>query len=288
MTRGRAIAVQEKIAVVTDSTSDLTPEMLAKYNIHSLPLKVIYRDQTYHDRIDITPQEVCQRMDEEIPTTSMPSPYEILQLLESLKKKGFTHAICLHISGGLSSTCETVRNMAAQIKDLTVEVIDSKSLSLGLGMQAIEVARNLAENIDFHGLVERAKAMVPQSKAFFVVKTLDYLRKGGRIGYVTGTIGELLQIKPIISINEEGKYYNVDHARGRAKSMDKLYEIVKATIEAGMSKVAIAHSDCEEEARSLLERLQKLPNVKETFFTELSPVMVVHAGPGLVGAVVAP
>lgn len=280
--------LMEKIALVTDSTSDLTPDLLAKHQIHLLPLKVVYKDREYSDRVDISPQEVYDRFEEEIPTTSMPSPGEILQLFEELKSKGFTHAICMHISSGLSGTCDTVRSMAQQVKDFTVEVVDSRSLSMGLGLQVLEAAHHLADNLNFHQVVEKARDFVPQSKTFFVLKTLKYLRQGGRIGYVKGTLGEILQVKPIISINDEGKYHNVDQTRGRAKSLEKLYEMAKEKIENGMTKICVCHGDAETEALELLARLRELKNVKETFLTQISPVMVVHTGPGLVGVTMCP
>ncbi|MFW6264722.1 MAG: DegV family protein [Bacillota bacterium] len=120
----------------------------------------------------------------------------------------------------------------------------------------------------------------------FVVGTLKYLKAGGRIGKVRGTIGELLNIKPIISINEEGVYYTVDKARSRKASLNKIFKILKGKIKEGLCYVDVMHANAEEEAQSLLERFKELSNVKDTFFGEISPAMAVHAGPGLIGVCV--
>ncbi|MDI9567482.1 MAG: DegV family protein, partial [Bacillota bacterium] len=106
----------EKIALLTDSTSDLNPEVIERYNIHVLPLKVVYADRQYDDRVDITPEEVCATLDEEAPKTSVPTPYEAQQMLARLQEEGFTHVLAVHISSGLSGTAEMVRMVSQDFK----------------------------------------------------------------------------------------------------------------------------------------------------------------------------
>ncbi len=276
---------EEKIAVVTDSTCDLSPEQLSELGIHLLPLKVVYQDREYADRIEIQPDEVYATLDEETPGTSTPSPGEALALFEKLRGQGYTHAIALHISGGLSSTPEVVRMVSRQISSMRIEVVDSKGLSMALGFQVIEAARAVREGLRFEEIVKRVYEVRDRMKVFFVVKTLEYLRRGGRIGYVQATLGEILNMKPIISINEEGKYYTVAKVRGWKKSLSRIAELVA---EHGRNKVlnlAAMHGNAEEECRSLLERLKQMAELKirEAAFGQIGPVMVVHTGPGLVG-----
>lgn len=279
--------MKSKIALVTDSTCDLPGEILKELSIEFLPLKIIYGDKEYEDRVNITPNDVYRRFDEEIPTTSMPGPSEIKNKFLNLKEKGFTHIISIHISSGLSGTYKISKMVSREIKGLTVEVIDSKMLSMGLGRLVLYAKKLIDEGkLSFEEIVNKIRKKIDDVDIYFVVKTLKYLKKGGRIGKVKGTIGELLNIKPIISIDDDGQYYTYDHSRSRKKSISKLFELAKSKIVEGICQVDVMHADAEDEAKKLMEKFKKLPNVKETFFGEISPAMVVHAGPGLIGVCV--
>jgi DegV family protein with EDD domain len=279
--------MKEKIAVVTDSTSDLTKEDLEKYGIKSIPLKVIYSDAQYHDRVDINPAEVYESFEREIPTTSMPSPQEIMDVYNELKDEGYTHIISIHISSGLSATYSNCMMVADQIEGIEVEVVDSKMLSKGLG-RLVMYTNSLVEKgeLSFAEIIKKTEAKKDKIEVFFVVETLKYLKKGGRIGKVSGTIAEFLNIKPIIAIDEEGEYFTFDKVRGRSRSLKKMYSIIKDKIEEGKEYVVdVMNAVAEEEAKGLLDKFKDLKQVKETYFSEISPVMVVHTGPGLIGVV---
>ena len=275
--------MREKVAIVTDSTCDLNNEIIQEYDIKVLPLKVIYPDREYLDRIEITPQEIYDKMPAEIPTTSLPSPAAVMELYKKLQDEGYTHIISIHISSGLSGTFNTVYSVAKEFKNMVIEVLDSKALSMGLGMPVLEAAKTLKNTLSFEAALKQAKKVISNMEVYFVVATLDYLKKGGRIGYVAGTIGEIMQIKPIISINEEGKYYTYDKVRGRKKSLLRLFEIVKEKIDVKNSKVAVMNSAAHEEALEILEKIKPLPKVEKIYSGQLGPVMGVHAGPGLIG-----
>ncbi|SFL50794.1 DegV family protein [Halanaerobium salsuginis] len=277
----------EKIAVVTDSTSDLNKDDLSKSGINSIALKVIYSDQQYHDRVDITPSEVYRSFDREIPTTSMPSPQEIEDLYLDLKAQGYTHIISLHISSGLSATVNNCRMVARQIKGIEVEVIDSKMLSMGLGRLAL-YAQELVKTgkYKFKDIIEKVEAKKDKINVFFVVETLKYLKKGGRIGKVSGTIAELLNIKPIIAIDEVGEYFTFSKVRGRKRSLKKLYQVIKEQLQEGKEYcLDVMNAAAEEEAITLKNKFEQLAVFKEILLGEISPVMVVHTGPGLIGVV---
>lgn len=279
--------MEEKIAIVTDSTSDLTKDELEKYGITSIPLKVIYSDQQFHDRVDITPAEVYKSFEKEIPTTSMPSPQEIMDVYNELKEDGYTHIISIHISSGLSATYSNCMMVSDQIEGIEVEVIDSKMLSKGLG-RLVLYANNLVNNseLSFAEIIEKVEAKKDKIEVFFVVETLKYLKKGGRIGKVSGTIAEFLNIKPIIAIDDEGEYFTFDKVRGRKRSLKKMYSIIKEKLQDGKEYVVdVMNAAAAEEAQGLLEKFEELSQIKETYFSEISPVMVVHTGPGLIGVV---
>lgn len=274
-----------KTALVTDSTCDLPPEILSQYNVHILPLKIVYRDSAFADRVDIQPDEVYKSFSREIPRTSMPSPGEASQLLNNLKNKGFSNVLAIHMSSGLSGTFSMMEVVARQFSDLRVKVIDSKALSMGLGFLVYEAGRLISNGLAFDDVVARINSLKEKVNVFFVIKTLDYLRKGGRIGRVQATVGNILDIKPIISINSEGKYYGFLKVRGRKNSLNKIADLVREFTAGKKIRLAVMHGNALEEAKNLEDRLAKMPELKldEFFFGQISPAMVVHTGPGLVG-----
>ncbi|SDH16412.1 DegV family protein [Desulfosporosinus hippei] len=277
-----------KIAIVTDSTSDLNKDMTEELGIEILPLHVVYKDREYLDGLNISPNEVYDNMDVEVPTTSLPSPAEISNLFSRLRDENYTHVLSMHISSGLSGTYETVSQVARDFKEMKIEVMDSKALSMGLGFPVLEAARKLQTSTDFQEIVKLAQNVSGKTKLYFVLSTLEYLKRGGRIGYVSGTIGELLNIKPIISVNSEGKYITYAKVRGRDQSLKKLFDILIESTQEGKYLVAIVHGGAEQEARKLWQKAKELPNIKELFFNQISPVMGVHTGPGLVGVIISP
>lgn len=275
--------MEEKIGLVTDSTCDLEADVIARYGIRVLPLKVIYKERTYHDRVDIRPQEVYDRLEQEVPTTSTPSPQEAVDLLTELREQGFSKVLAIHLSGGLSGTWNAVRLAAQEVSHLKTEVLDSKSLSMGLGFVVEQAARWIEERLDFATVVERSQAMVARTKTFYVLKTLEYLRRGGRINAVAAAVAGILDLKPIISIDAEGKYYSYRRVRGRRQSLRELLEITRQAVAGGLNRVAVMHGGAVQEAEALLDQVRRLPGVEEVVFGQIGPAMVVHTGPGLVG-----
>jgi DegV family protein with EDD domain len=177
--------------------------------------------------------------------------------------------------------------VADQIDGIKVEVIDSKMLSKGLGRLVLYASSLVNEaEVSFDKIIEKVEAKKDKIEVFFVVETLKYLKKGGRIGKVSGTIAEFLNIKPIIAIDEDGEYFTFDKVRGRRRSLKKMYSIIKDKLEEGKEYVVdVMNAAAEEEARGLLDKFKELAQVKETYFSEISPVMVVHTSPGLIGVV---
>lgn len=277
-----------KIAIVTDSTSDLDSEVSKEFGIDILPLHVVYKDREYLDGVSISPNEVYDNMNIEVPTTSLPSPAEISTLFNRLRDAEFTHILSMHISSGLSGTYDTVCQVAKDYKEMVIEVLDSKALSMGLGFPVLEAARELRRSRDFQAAIKVAKTVAQHTKLYFVLSTLEYLKRGGRIGYVSGTIGELLNIKPIITVNSEGKYVTYAKVRGRDQSLKKLLDILIESTQAGQHNVAIVHGGAELEARKLWHKAKEQTNIKELLFNQISPVMGVHTGPGLVGVIISP
>ncbi|HQA07073.1 MAG TPA: DegV family protein [Syntrophomonadaceae bacterium] len=276
----------ERIALLTDSACDLPKELIERFRIKVLPLSVIYPEKTYHDRINIQPQEVYERMPDEIPTTSMPTPQEVSNLLEEIRQEGFTHVLALHLSSALSGTFDMVQAMAREFEDLVIKVLDTRTLSIGTGWMVLEAARDIASGLGFTKTIDNIQQLQSRVKVYYVLETLEYLRRGGRIGSVAAMLGQFLHLKPIISVDEEGKYYTYAKARGRKKSIEKLAEIVEHAVQKGPIKLAVMHGGAREEFQRLLERFQQLPNIKELIASDISPALGVHTGPGLLGVCV--
>jgi DegV family protein with EDD domain len=179
-----------------------------------------------------------------------------------------------------------VRNVAGEFADMVIKILDSNSLSMGVGFPVIEAALAAKAGRTFEQVVAKAEEVISKMETYFVVGTLEYLIKGGRMGYVSGTIGELLQVKPIISINEEGKYFTLEKVRGRKRSLQRMCEIISERVADKIGKAAVCHGDAEDEAKELAEKLRQIPNIKEVVFCQVGPVIGVHSGPGLIGVVV--
>lgn len=275
-----------KIALITDSTSDLGKFEIEKYNIHVLPLRIIYKDAEYIDRVNITTEEVYNNLAIEVPSTSLPSMEDIDKLFTELEEEGYTHAIAVCISSGLSGTYNCINLASKQHPNIISHVFDSLALTLGAGAIAIECGEMIAAGKDYDEIIEQLPSIRNRIKVYFVVDTLNYLIKGGRIGKVSGTIGEFFNIKPIISINEEGVYYTYTKVRGRKQSISKLMDIVSEILSRSRAKIWVLHGGALEEGKDLYEDVSKLPNISEIGFGDIGPVAGVHTGPGLLGVVI--
>lgn len=278
--------MNQKIAIMTDSTSDIPQDLIEQYNIQVLPLRILFGNTEYRDGVEISAEEVYKRLPYELPTTSLPSPADVLATFERLKEEGFTHVVAIHISSGLSGTAALIESLASDIKEPVIQVIDSKNISMGLGYTVIEAARKLAQDANFEAVCSHVQEMLTRMKVYFVLETMEYLQKGGRIGKVAGTLGQILRIKPIITVNEEGVYTTYAKIRGRRQSVDKLFEIVKKHLSKPLHNVAVCHGAAKEEAQQLVERIKTLGNLGELLTGHVSPVIGVHTGPGTLGLVV--
>jgi DegV family protein with EDD domain len=276
---------KEKIALLVDSGTDVPVEIMDQYSMYMLPLQIIYKDRTYTDKVDITAEEIYQRLPQEIPSTSLPDGEAINRIFDQIKEDGYEKVLAVTISSGLSGTFNVVRLLGEQRVDLDVFVLDTKNIGIAAGLQAIRAAELLSAGNSWEKLKEQLSKEVSRNKVFFNVATLEYLQKGGRIGLVASILGNALKLNPIISCNDEGIYYNVAKSRGRKKSLDKTVELVKQFI--GNHKhfrLAVAQGDALEEAKEMKTRLEReFPHIKEILFGQISPALVVHTGPGLLG-----
>ena len=273
----------QKIALITDSACDLDLNTLKENNINLLPLRIIYSNGDYRDRIDISPQEVYDNLEKEVPKTSLPSAQETEDILNKLEQEGYTHVICISISSGLSGSFNALRLALEDHPKLTSFVYDSKILAYPQGEIVLEVAKLIKEGKSYEEIIKEIPEIRKRVTGYFTINTLEYLKKGARIGRLAGTVGALLNLKPIITTDEDGVYYNVAKVRGRKQSLSKMTELLKGYLAKGKCEVAVLHAGCEDEAIKYMNSLKDLTNVVSIKIAEISPALGIHGGPGLIG-----
>ena len=273
----------QKIALITDSACDLTLDVLKENNVNLLPLRIIYSNGDYRDRIDISPQEVYDNLEKEVPKTSLPSAQETEEVLNKLEQEGYTHVICISISSGLSGSFNAIRLALEDHPKLTSFVYDSKILAYPQGEIVLEVAKLIKEGKSYEEIIKEIPEIRKRVIGYFTINTLEYLKRGGRIGRLAGTVGELLNLKPIITTDEDGVYYNVAKVRGRKQSLSKMTELLKGYLAKNKCEVAILHAGCEDEAIKYMNSLKDLTNIVSIKIAEISPALGIHGGPGLIG-----
>lgn len=276
----------EKIAMLVDSGMDTPPELIQKGGIFVAPLNILYHDKTFMDKIEISAKEIYDRLDEEIPKTSLPSISYVQELIEKIKNEGYTKIICITISSGLSGTHNALRLTLEEHHEIESLLIDTKSIGIGGGIQAAFIKNEIDKGTSFNEIKSISDTLPIKGKVFFSIPTLEYLKKGGRIGLVSSILGSALNLNPIISCNEDGIYYTVNKARGRKKSLKKLLSSIEKTIEnAKEYDLAIAYGNDKEEALNLMEEMKKIfPDYRNFYFGEVSPVLGAHTGPGVIAA----
>lgn len=275
-----------KIALITDSTCGLPKEYIKKYNVKVASLKILYKEKEFIDGINITPEEVYSRLPEELPTTSMPSVNDVSVLYEELVKEGYTHAIVLPISSGLSGTINSFRLASENFQSINTFIFDTKILSMAVGLIVIEVGKMIQENKSFEYICDKIPKIRENMWLYFTVDTLEYLIKGGRIGKVTGQIGKMLNLKPIITMDEDGRYTTFTKVRGSKQAFKKLYSLASDILDKGKGKVIIMTGTMHEEAEKLKEILAQHKNTTFMYKGTITPAVGIHSGPRLLAVAV--
>lgn len=284
---------RQKTAILIDSGCDIPSKIRKEYEIEILPLHVIYPERDYQDGVDINPTMVYQRFPEEFPSTSTPSIMEVRDKFDELRVMGYEKIIAITISSNLSGTFNAVR-LAAQEYEEEEETIrifpfDTRNISIGSGLFAIWAALQLRKGRTFEEICAALPEKLSDSKVFFYMDTLKYLQRGGRIGRVAGTVGSLLQLKPIISCDENGEYYTVAKIRGARLAKLKLgEEVVKYGI-GHKTWMVVEEGDAHEEAvamQNMLNSHERLVDKQILYEGQITASMAVNTGPGLVGVAV--
>jgi len=275
-----------KIAIVTDSTAYIPPNLVQKYNLTVTPQVLIWGEETFRDGVDIQPDEFYARLktDKVMPTTSQVSIATMKSTFESLVEKGYD-VLAILLSAQLSGTIQS----AIQAKEMMeksgekVTFIDSKSTAMALGFQVLAVARAVEDGASLEDAVALAEKARDHSGVYFAVDTLEFLHRGGRIGGAQRFFGTALNMKPVLAVIN-GRVEAVERIRTKGKALDRVFELVAEQTK-GKTPIHVAtlHAAAEEEAKALLERATKELDATESIMTTVSPVVGTHAGPGTVG-----
>ena len=276
---------EKKIAIVTDSACDLPDSILQKYDIRFISLRMVCRGGEYRDRREITDEEIYAMLDTELPKTSLPLFEDMEATYDALADEGYTDVIHLCISSGLSGTFNAVAMFATEYTRLNVHVFDTKTLSMQQGIIVLLCARMLKHSQDIDEILAYAQKLRDNSAGYFIVRTLEYLRKGGRIGLVEGVLGTVLQLKPIIWVNDDGIYETVAKVRGHGHAVDTLIKECQKRFEKAKVMLAVVHGSAQADAEKLLDRLKGVLNIEESFLGTVSPVLGIHTGPGLLAVI---
>jgi DegV family protein with EDD domain len=276
-----------KIAIVTDSTAYIPKDILRDLPIFTIPLHVIWGDDMFRDNVDITQNIFYERLgsSKTMPSTSQPSPQEFVELYKTVAED-YDEILSIHISSQLSGTFDSAIQAKKILSNMKIEVIDSKSTSMGLGFLVLMAARNAqsGENLlKIKGLIESARDKV---KIFFVLRTLEFLKRGGRIGSASALLGTALNLKPILMV-EDGVIKPFAKVRTMQKALSRLTEILTENVE-GRTPVhlSIIQAEAENDALFLQKEIENKfskKDIAEMVITGISPVIGTHTGPGAVG-----
>jgi DegV family protein with EDD domain len=275
-----------KIAIVTDSTSFLPAELIKKHNITVTPQILIWGEEEFRDGVDIQPSEFYTRLKtaKTMPSSSQVSPATMQATFQNLVEQGFEVLgifISSKLSGTLQSALQGKKMMGAVGEKITI--MDSFATSMSLGLVVLAAARAAESGANLSDCLAIAEKTRMNSGIFFAVDTLEFLYRGGRIGGAQRFIGSALNLKPLLAL-KEGKVEGVEKIRTKSKAHDRMLELVSEQVNGKANiRLATLHANASADARTLLDRAAQKLNPIETIFTEVSPVVGAHTGPGTVG-----
>jgi DegV family protein with EDD domain len=270
------------VAVVTDTTAYLPAELVERSEIGVVSLYVNWEDGSEReaDIRDLDAFYERLRVTEQLPTTSQPSIGDFLAVYQPLLAGGLD-VVSIHISGGISGTVESARQAAEQADADRVAVIDSESACGGLGLVALAAARAASAGANADEVVERAREARASLKMWFAVDTLEYLRRGGRIGAASAWLGTALKVKPILTLERE--ITPIERVRTGAKAVRRLLEYAKQRHDDDADAWVVQHIQAPDEAERLIAATGEMMGSPPVFVSEIGPVIGAHVGPGLLG-----
>ncbi len=273
-----------KTVIVTDSTAYIPAALVQKHGIKVAPLSLIWGNETFHDGTEITPPEFYKRLKTAkiMPSTSQTTPEEFKKEFAPIIAAGDS-ILAILISSKLSGTVDSAVQAKAMFPNAPIEIVDTLTTAMALGYCALAAARAVEDGANLADAAAVARKAVDSSGVIFVVDTLEFLRRGGRIGGAAAFVGTALNMKPLLTV-KDGKVDALDKVRTKGKATERMLDIVEERIGSRRPlRLATLQAAAEDEARALLETAAKRFHPDESVFSEVSPVIGTHVGPGTVG-----
>lgn len=276
-----------KVAIVTDSTAYIPPDVTKGYTIASVPLQVVWGPETFKDGVDIMPDDFYRRLADTkiMPTTSQPSPAAFKEVYQRLIQADYD-ILSIHISAKLSGTVDSAQQACESLPGANIEVLDSLTTSMSMGFQVMAAARAAEQG----ATLDECKIIAEQARqntgVLFLLNTLEFLRRGGRIGSASAFLGTALNLKPILELCD-GKVEGIDKVRTWNKAQDRLLDTFEARVgQHSPVRIAAVYGGVRSDAEEILERARQrfgISDVSEAVLSPVSPVIGVHTGPGCIG-----
>lgn len=283
-----------QVFIVTDSTADIPDELVAKYQIHVVPLRVVFDQETYLDGIELSPATFYEKLGKAkvLPTTSQPSPVEFMNVYSQiLNDHPGSQIVSIHLSSGMSGTYQSAllgKSMLEDEQTAEITVIDSKSASYGYGLLALHAAQLAQAGKNAEEIEAAVLKLHEQRKLYFLVDTLEYLQKGGRIGKASAVLGTLLNIKPVLSIDNEGIIYAVEKIRGQKKAMERIIQMFEQDFAGKRINIAVGHTANPASAEAFISLIETRFELGEVVYPNIGAVIGSHVGFGTIAIFVWP
>jgi DegV family protein with EDD domain len=281
--------MSSQIALVTDSTAALSPEAVERHGIIVVPLQVVIGARSLDEGTEATPETVAAALREYEPvSTSRPSPEAMAEVYDEAAAAGAQAIVSVHLSGEISGTFESAQLAAKQV-EVPVETVDTRQVGMGTGFAALAAAEALARGFDARAAAEAAVARAASTRCFFYVDTLEYLRRGGRIGAAAALVGSALAVKPLLAIRD-GRIGPLEKVRTSSRALARLEELAVAAARdiEGDVDIAVQHLASDAKADTIATRLRDRLGLDAVVVGEVGAVIGAHVGPGMVAVVVAP
>lgn len=271
------------IAIVTDSTADLELDYYERNDVRMVPLRVYFDEESFLDWREITPEQFYERLRDPNakPRTSQPSPADFVEVYKELAKDHDTIISC-HLSGKLSGTVNSAETARGMVEGVNIEIIDSKSVSMGLGIIIDSIVRDRAAGLEATEVINKTRTLCQKRKLIFVLDTLEYLQRGGRIGKASAFLGSMLNIKPMLLIDSEVLPYK--RIRGKSKVIGEMLEFVRGNTSGRKLNIAIGHVNNENGAEALMSAIKNAGlELESGSIYRIGAVIGTYGGPGTLG-----
>ncbi len=272
------------IKIVTDSTADVPQELMERYDIRTVPINIQFGTETYQEGIEIDRPTFFRKLEEVMPTSSQPSPGQLVEVYRPLAEDGHS-IISVHVTSKHSGTYQSAVLAKSMLPEADIEVFDTLSISIGTGYQVLAAARAAEEGKSMGEIIQLLEGIRSRINLYLTPATLKYLQRSGRVGKLSGALGALLDLKPVIKV-EDGVLEAFQNVRTRGKALDRLVELTEEAVGTTEPvKFGIPHAEVPDEAEKLRRRLESTFNCDEMIVVDLCCSLTVHGGPGIIAIV---